>query len=535
MSGAPSASVADDTGATQPPSWPSMLALLALLSLLVYCTSGAVILTIRSAGKISARQDTINPEGGIAYAAVLAARTGRLYAPLAAPPYTPQPYGPLFYAVNTVIARASHLDVDVTIRRGRLLAFGCFLLCGVTVYLLDRRLRFSRRDSALAALMLLAQPAFLPWNISMRPDLPALWVMLMSLFFALLEGRLGPLAFVASGVLAALAFLIKQSAVAVPIAVLGILLARRRWTQAASFAAGVAVPLVLAFGILSGRREPFSEHFTSVGHSLWSLTSGARWIMHYLGETSNAVPLAIGAVGFLYAIVADEPAQIIASFALVNLCLAFASIVNLGGTVNYFLPALAGCALLLPFAMRAISHSVGAAAATRVVAIVGLLAATAGGVAEIRDFQLPRFIELQKGAPERLHVLRIISDVPYITMHGRDPELLDPFLMHTLELTKRWDPTPVIASVQRGDFDLAILTCGREICNFRDIAKFGAPLVRALNGQYEVLCTAGDALVLRPRIREVGATADELSSILGEPCVPSPDRAPHLSFGKGVR
>lgn len=257
--------------------------------------------------------------------------------------------------------------------------------------------------------------------------------------------------------------------------------------------------------------------------------------MRFLSETSIAVPLAIGGVGFIHAVTADERSQMIASFALVNLGAGFASISNVGGTTNYFLPALAGCALLLPFAMRAISCTISGATVTSALAIVGLLSATAGGVASIRDFQLPSSIELQKGASERLQSFRIISDVPYIAMHGRDPELLDPFLMHTLELTKRWDPSGVIESVRRGDYDLVILTCGRTVCSFRGISKFGLPLVDSLNRNYEVLCAADQTLVLTPRVRDIGATPEWLGSVLGMPCVSSLDRAPNLSFGDGVR
>jgi Dolichyl-phosphate-mannose-protein mannosyltransferase len=501
----------------------------------VYCTFGAVILTAKSAQDISVWGEAGN-EGAAVYVALLAARTGHLYYPLASPPYTPQPYGPFFYAVNSIIARISHFDANLTVRRSHLLTFGSFLLCGLTVYVIDRRLRFSHTSSALAALMLLSQPAFLGFNVLTRPDVPCLLLMLVCLLLALLEGQIGQLAYVFSGLLAGSAFLVKQSAVTVAISIMVTLLFRKRYRQTALLALSAAVPLVLVFGILLARREPFMQHFTSIGHTLWSVSAGARWVTHYLAETANVLPLAIGSVGFVSAITGDEQSQMIASFTLVNVLAGFATIPQLGGSINYFLPALAGCALLLPFAMRTISRNVSAAMATSILAIVGLLSATAGIAIAARDFQLGSAREWQKATYERLHSLRIISDTHYIPVYGRDPELLDSGLMHALELTKYWDPSSVIESIRHGDFDLAILTCGRVICSWRGLSFFGIPIVNSLNENYEVLCTAGRVLVLKPRIRKVGATPEWLGSVLGRPCISSTlDRAPNLSIADGAR
>lgn len=492
-----------------------------------------MIVTVMSAEKIFAYQGG-DPEGASVYSALLAVRTGHLYHQLASSPYTPQPYGPFFYAINSVIARASHLDVDLTIRRGRLLTFGSFFLCGLTIYLISRKLRFSHASSSLAALMLLGQPVFFPLNIVVRPDVPSLLAMLLCLLFALLEGQLGQAAYVLSGILAGSAFLIKQSAISVPIAIAAVLLLRKRYKPAASFALSASVPLVLVLGILLSRHEPFMEHFSSIKHSVWSLMGGARWSMRYLAETSNAVPLALGGVGFMYAITSDERAQMIASFTLVSLFAGFATIQHLGGGIAYFLPALAGCALLLPFAIRAVSRNV---RVTSVLAIVGLLSATAGGAVAVRDLQYGDSRAWQQSTYERLHSLRIITDGPNIRLlHARDPEFLDPWLMHALELTKHWDPSAIIKSVRHGDFDLVILACGHVICSWRGISKFGIPLVNALNENYQVLCATNRALVLEPRAREAGVTPEWLSSALGRSCISSMlDRAPSLSLEDGVQ
>jgi hypothetical protein len=531
VNSAPPSSVAVDERSRRPLFWPRLLRRLAFLSLLVYCTLGSVAVTIEGAWMIRARRDTTFPESVNAYLAILAVRSGQIYHSVASPPYLPQPFGPLFYAMNAVIARASNLDVDLLLQRGRLLSFGCFLLCGLVVFQISRRLEFSNTESTLAAMMCLAQPGFLTWNATMRPDVPALLAMLLCLLFALCEEQWGPAACIASGLLAGAAFLLKQSAAAAPIAIGAVFLLEKKYRQIVWFALSAATPLALALGILLWHREPFFEQFTAVSRGVWSLGAGAQWIMKP-GHGALAIPLLIGGVGFLPARRESGRSKMIAAFALVSLCAGLATIPQVGGNINYFLPTLAGCALLLPFAMRVVVPKMSAAPAIAILASIVLLAGTAGGALECDDVRA--YTAWTDASYEGLRSFKILSDDPYTSVHGRDPELLDPYTIHAFELTGHWNPSGVIESVQRGDYDLVILTHGRTIHSYRGISFFGPRIVSSLNQNYEVACEAGTTLVLKPQLREARATPEMLSSLFG-PCSPSAvDRAPNLSFGNST-
>lgn len=106
----------------------AVLSVIALICLALYCALGAASVTVGSAKFITNPADTTYPESANIYMAVTAARTGHLYATFARPPYLTQAYGPLYYAVITAIARASHLDFDLVRVRVRLLTYVCFLL-----------------------------------------------------------------------------------------------------------------------------------------------------------------------------------------------------------------------------------------------------------------------------------------------------------------------------------------------------------------------------------------------------------------------
>lgn len=503
------------------------------LSLFLYCLLGAVLVVTQSARAIPSPVDTTYPEAATAYVAVLAGRTGHLYHSYLSPPYVVQPYGPLFYAVNAVFARATNLDLSGTMRLGRVFAFGCYLLCGLVIFAIGRRLGFSKLESALAALMLFAQPAFLGWNTTMRPDLMALLGMLLCLFFVVGRAPANWKSCLPSGVSAGIALLFKQSAVVAPAAVAIVFLLRRKYKETLAFAAASALPVLIVIGALSLHRGPFLQQFTAAGQSLWSIAAGARWMITSQPLAALPVPLIIGTVGFVEAVKGNEQSKMIASFALITLFGGMATIPQIGGDVNYFLPALAGCALLLPFAMRTVAWNAQTSKAAPRLAVCVLLAGTVGGAVVCRSYGA----RVLRGhiAYDALRPYHLLSDDPYLAVQGRDPELLDPYTAHVFELAGRWNPSEVLQKIQRGDYDLVILRTNRPIQAYRGVSFFDAPIVDALNANYGTLCTAGSALVLTPKERAVSVAPEIFRSILG-PCVPSvADPPPNLFIDSAAR
>ena len=196
-----------------------LLSAIAFGALVVYCIAGAVKLNRESVKLIDNPVDTSIPEGANVYTALRAGATGQLYISYSQRPHVEQPFGPLFYAVMAGIARVSHLDVDRTARRIRMLTYGCFLGSSLLVFWICRKLGSSWVLAAVAGLMMLAQPDFLGWNITARPDLLALLLMLGSLLLALKMEEHRWLFVVLAGLLAGVAFLVKQPGAAAGLAI----------------------------------------------------------------------------------------------------------------------------------------------------------------------------------------------------------------------------------------------------------------------------------------------------------------------------
>lgn len=168
-------------------SWrPSMLALLILLPFLFL----AFLYLKISFQLVFARNDTTYPEGACVYAFLTALRTGRLYSTPLDFPYNVQVYGPIFYSIGLVLAKAAHGDPMMTTVLFRLLSFLSFLGSAGLVGLLSWKLEGKKRWAAAAVVLSLScawAPAF---SASARPDLLSIFLMLGALtVYQLAQGR----------------------------------------------------------------------------------------------------------------------------------------------------------------------------------------------------------------------------------------------------------------------------------------------------------------------------------------------------------
>ena len=354
----------------------------------------------------------------------------------------------------------------------------------------------------------------------MRPDVPSLLPMLLALYFALQIEEWGYAACVLSGLAVGVGFLVKQSAGAAGLAIVLVLLSNRRVLRAVIVTISAAVPLALALFLLLSHHEQFLEHFLSAGRSTWSIGGAASWLAEpHLMRPSALMLFAIATAGIARALSSGEKAQMIASFALVNLAAGFATIPQLGGQTNYFIPGFAGCALLLPYAIQTFQENRKAIELAGIIAVIGFVAAFADCAGAFH--MLPSVYSPKTIPPGYLSSLKIFSEDDYLLVHTRDPELLDPFTTHSLELKGRWSPSGVVKDIESAQFDLAILTGGRMIRTYRGISDFGPAIVKALNENYDIAYECGEVLVLKPRSREVAVTPQMLSRVLGN-CVESP-------------
>lgn len=505
--------------------------------LAAYCLVGAATVIVDSTRLLHNPWENTYFESPQTYAAIYAAQTGKLYIPMSQPPYTPQAYAPLYYAANAYIASYVHRDVDLFILYSRSMTYLAYLLCAVMVFTICRAAEISPLHSLLAALMMLGQPSLLGWNVSPRPDMLFLLAMLVSLYCAVRWEDHVWRGYGLAGAFAGIAFLIKQPGIAVAVALVVVLAAGKQFKKAVALAAGAIAPVAITFAVLYTRHDPFFQQIMFIGKSFWSVRDAANFVLDNLVKTYWIVPIGIGAAGFSKAVTMGNKPKMIASFALVNLLVGLSGLPQVGGYLNYLFPAMAGCALLLPYAIQLVRERVRLLTSLALISAVlvwTIVAAYAYERGVSNYFQPPTEAPLTWLRP-----FRILSDRTTMNVHGREPNLLDPFGAHVLELTGYWNSAPVVDKLSRGEYDLIILTrvtFRHTIPVFRGISYFSPDEVEIMNEKYEVLCSTMESMVLKPRWREVAATPQMFSQLFDRPCGTGFRRVPlHLKLAPDAR
>lgn len=498
---------------------PKLIRGLLILALGIYCVFGAVFVNFYSIKLLPNQLDNMIPEGAHVYAAIRSAETGRLYFSFREPPHIMQSYGPLFYLSTAAVARLSHSNVTLTVQYFRAGSYLCYLASGLMLFLICKRLGCPSWLSLLAALMMLGQHDFLGWNVTVRPDMMMLLFMMISLFFAIKMDERPWLYCLLSGTAAGLAFLFKQPGAGIAVAIVMVLLFWKEYRKAFVFSAAAALPVMLMLLGLIWHKEHFLEQFSSVSMGYWSLIGGAHFVWKAASRLVYILPGLIGLLGFARALKMGKSWQLVASFAIVSCLVALSGLPQAGSNTNYYLPILVGCVLLLPVAIQSLEK-------WRYLTSVSLIIIPALLLATYLDFyndiQYFNYFHAPEGMSyAALRPFRMISDVPFLSMKGRDPELLDAFAIHSLELTGHWDAAPVIEEIRQGKIDLVVfmhlkpyvtntpkVEFHRIVVNWRGVSELSPAVVAALNENYDVFCASPLSVVLKPRSRSVDISAD---------------------------
>ncbi len=480
---------------------------------------------------IFVRNDTGYPEGACVYAFVTAARTGHLYTDPFQLPFNVQLYGPIFYVIGFLLAKAAHGDLLLTAELARgvslLSFFGSAGLAGYLAWRLERRMRWAVAAGVLGVACTWA----IPYVASARPEsLSFLFIFAAITVYEISHGRSRLLIWV--GVLGSLSLLVKQSTAPVLFALLVDALLARRFRNAASLIAGsLPVPLIV-YSVMRFRHEPFLANFSAIGHARLDWPSVPRTVLDLFRVNQAAiVPILIAVLGAAVSWKKERYRAIVlaAGFACVS---SVAALSNLGGAGHYLiLPWLmvmpmipAGMMEMEKWARRNSLIPVGTA-------LVGLLLLV--HQRNLLTQTPPRSVDTSSVAN-----LKMLSDSQYLEMNSREPQLLDPYFYHDMELQKVWSFAPIGGEIAREEFDLVLIN-GQDgkaasdfvVGGFRGISYWGTDAMAAIENHYRVACEAPHYLAFVPRDRNGTVDSDEVERIFGEPCretIRLPQLAPGL-------
>jgi hypothetical protein len=479
-----------------------------LLVLFLVCVG---LIWIKSLSTLTTDADTSYPESALVQTARLASQSGRLYPAIDAPPYTPAPYGPLFYLLLAGAGRVCKGDAFEIRLLLRSIVFASYVVVGLVGYLLARNAGASRNAAALGTAAIWAAPQlWMFWNVTVRPDFPGLLLCLAGIW--VISRRASPAfgAVILSGVCCAGGVLIKQSFVAAPLAIALLFILRRSFRNFAVFAASGLLVGLSVIGYLTLRGEPVIREILVISHSPLSVHSGASVLYSTLSVGLAVLVVAGGVAGFLSALGLTNHWQLhlLACYFAAALLVASLTLLNVGRNA-YYLFEFWSIASVLSISVVPQAEALWGAVSQpiRIGAAVGLFLLASRSILEIRH-PVQLVTEYNFG---RLHDLHILSEDPSLTVRSKDPELLDPFLTTILERQHLWTASGILDEISHEQFDVVFT-------NRKENQRLSLAVLQSLANYYQPLCRTSTMLVMRPKNRPVRFSLSDASYTLREAC-----------------
>jgi Gpi18-like mannosyltransferase len=393
-------------------------------------------------------------------------RSGHIYPDGNRPPYMLSLYGPLMYILLSVpyrLAQAAGITPQVLVR---LAVAGAACLCVLLIYLISRRLYSSRVIALICALFAVSALDLGQWTTQIRGDFLAVALSLLSVYWFLLKnGR--PQA-MGAAICAGLAPLVKQTFFAAPIAIFFWLIYRRRYKEAALWAAGVALTVAGGYAMV-WRRDPLMlETIAALRHPVVEYPHAVAFVFYAMGQA--VVPFAV--IGGVLATGKCAPDRLLFLFYCVAAWLvAILTIPHVGSNINYFWEPLVASAVLAGPGLWELQRR---ANRTPILSTAILLILLLWSCVPMLHKQLSYLnvsysnisqYHFRKARWESLVATvsgrRLLSTIPDLTVLSSTPEIPDPYLNSTLEREGGWNFGPVIAQINAGVYDLVVIRNGQ--------------------------------------------------------------------------
>jgi hypothetical protein len=498
--------------------WPKVLLGGSVVALLLAC---AFCIAVGTALGLVNFRDVSYPDSATLLRVGEFIRSGHIYPDLDRPPYLVTLYGPLTYVLLAIpyrLAEAAGITPQVLVRLG---IVGALCLCVSLTFMISRRLYNSRPMAWLCALFAVSALPMASWTTQIRGDFLALALSLLSLYWFLLTN--GRPRGIGAAICAGIALLVKQTFVAVPIAIVSWLIYRRRYKQALLWSTSLALTVLGAYAIAWWREPLMLKHIAVLRYPILHYGQGLR----ILGTAASqpVVPLAV--IGGFLALWKRTPERLLLLiYCIVAWLVAGLTIPQVGGAINYFWePLLASAVLagagLCELLRKANRTPILVTAMLFVLLLRAFVPMLWGEVpylrrsyANVADYQVRKthwdsFVSTVSGR-------RLLSTYPDVTVLSMTPEMPDPFLNSTLELRGQWNSGPVVAEINAGVYDLIVIAKGEAEAprsnGYRGVGFWDDGMWLAVKRTYLPACVFQDMEIWLPN-RGSGEILPRLSGI----------------------
>ncbi len=487
-------------------------------SVVVVLLAGALSIAVGTALGLASFSDVGYPDSAILLRIGEVIRSGHLYPDIDRPPYLVTVYGPLTYVLLAIpyrLAQAAGITPQVLVRLG---IVGAVCLCVLLIFLISRRLYSSRPIAWLCALFAVSALPMADWTTQIRPDFLALEFTLLSVYlFLLTNGRPQT---IGAAVCAGVALLVKQTFLAVPIAIMSWLIYRRRYKEAVYWAMGFTLTVVGGYAIVWWREPLMLKHIAALSHPVLEY----RVALSILSNAVSQPVVPFAAIGGFLVLRKRAPERLLfLIYCVVAWLVAILTIPQVGSAINYFWePLLASAVLAGPglseLQRKANRTPILVTAMLFVLLLWSFLPMLRDLVylrecyTDVSDYQVRKtkwesFVSIVSGR-------RLLSTFPDVTVHSVTPEIPDPYLNSVLELRGRWNSGPIVAQIDAGVYDLIVIEKGQadKVADYRGIRKWSDGMWGALKRTYRLACVFDGVEVWLPR-RGSGEILPSLSAM----------------------
>jgi hypothetical protein len=493
---------------------------LLIASVIVLLLAGALSVAFGTALGLASFRDFGYPDSATLLRVQEFIQSGHIYPAIDRPPYLVTLYGPVFYVLLAIpykLAQATSVQPQSLVRLGIL---GAFCLDIFLVFLLARWLYNSRQMAGLSALFAVSLLPLASWTTQIRCDFVGLFFALLSIYlFLLTSGR--PQS-AGAALCAGIGLLVKQTFLAAPVAIVGWLIYKRRYREAAFWGSGVALTVAGGYALSCWREPLMLKHLAAIRHPIFEFREALTTIG--LAVSQAAIPFFVVA-GLLVLWKGPPERLLLLIYGVSAWLVAILTVPQAGGAINYFSePLLASSVLAGPGLcelQRKIRLTPLAVTAMLCVLLLGwflpLLHEDVGYLREsyaaVRTYHTRRqnwksFVSVVSGRT-------LLSTFPDVTLLSATPEIPDPYLNNALELRGQWNSAPVVAQIDGRHFDLIVVGPNDKI-GWRGLRTWDDAMWGALKTRYRFACVFDNMEVWLPR-QGSGDILPRLSAIGCEP------------------
>jgi hypothetical protein len=302
---------------------------------------------------------------------------------------------------------------------------------------------------------------------------------------------------IGAAICAGFAVLVKQTYLAVPLAIICWYIYNRRYKDVALWTACFAVTVGAGYGILLWREPLMLQHIGAMRKPILDYHGALEIVLDAVSQP--VAPFA--ALGGIVAFRNRTPDRLLLLiYWVVAWLMAILTIIQAGGNINYFWEPLMASAILAGPVLWELHREV-KQAPLFVTAIIYVLLLrsflpTVRNNLNIfgRNYQYVRNYHVWRAKWESfLRVVsgrRLLSTFPDVAIHSKTPEILDPFFIASLEIRGMWNSGPIIAQIDAAEYDLIIIQKGQAEKEdfYRAIPKWSHRIWSAVKRRYTPVC-----------------------------------------------